>query len=197
MTKAISASRRTSGHGFSLLEMVTVIAIILILAGMAIISINGTLPQQQATAGVNAAIAVFKQGRDTAIAERRNYQLMSGTPLLANQIGLERIEPGGGFTVLPAVTLPSPAQFNLDASITTTLPDSNFPLCTSGLCFGGTPTQQWLSDGTFVNAAGQPLNASIFVNVPGKPESQRAFTILGTTGRVRAYKWNGSAWVLQ
>lgn len=196
MTVGIQSKHGRGNRGFTLVEMTLVIAIFMILAGMAIISINGALPQEQVTSGMNTAMGVIRQGRDTAIAERRNYALVFGPPLLSNQLQLQRQEIGGGITSLPVVTLPEPAQFGLDSTITTDTPD-NFGTCSSGLCFGGSPTQQWLSNGTFVNSLGQPLNATVFVNIAGNPSTQRAFTILGTTGRIRAYKWTGSSWVLQ
>jgi len=196
-----STDKRFGGDavkGFTLLEMITVVAIIFTIVAFAIISINGALPGQQANAGLNAAAQVFHQGRDSAIAERRSYQLLTTAP---NQVGLERLEIGGGYTVLPVVTLPAPAVFGIDPSLTSlTAPDPNFPTCSNGLCFGGTLTQTWLSDGTFVNSAGQPLNAAIYVYVPGADGTQRAFTVLGTTGRIRSYKWTGGTngkWVLQ
>jgi len=195
MTSGGRSNGRGTEAGFSLLELLTVIAIIFILSGMAIINISGALPGQQSASGLNAAVAVFRQGRDTAIAQRRSFQLVIPAST-TNQIGLERLEIGGGFTTLPVVTLPEPAQFGLDASITTP-PESGLPTCPGGLCFGGTPTQTWLSDGTFVDASSQPLNAVIYVVVPGNPGSQRAFTVLGTTGRIRTYRWTGSGWVLQ
>jgi len=182
--------------GFSLLEMLTVIAILLIIAAMAIININGALPGQQSAAGLNSAMSVFRQGRDTSIAQRRSFQLVIPSVSPPNQIGLQRLELGGGFTSMPVVTLPKPAQFGLDASITTP-PEAGLPTCANGLCFGGTLTQTWLSDGTFIQANGQPLNAVVYVTVPGTPGAQRAFTILGTTGRIRTYRWTGSSWVLQ
>jgi prepilin-type N-terminal cleavage/methylation domain-containing protein len=186
--------KRASAAGFTMLEMTVVIAIILILAGMAIISINGTLPNQQATAGLNAAAAVFRQGRDLAVADRRNYQLLYTVP---NQLQLERLGIGTevATTALTAVTLPGNAQFMLHPGIPDT-PDG-FGSCSNGLCFGGTPTQTWLSDGTFVDSAGNPLNATIFVAIPGNPSTQKAFTVLGTTGRIRAYRWTGGQWVRQ
>jgi prepilin-type N-terminal cleavage/methylation domain-containing protein len=196
---------RNTAQGFTLLEMVTVIAIIFIISAFAIISINGTLPQQQATAGMNAAISVFRQGRDSAIAQRRAYQLIAGVaPVGPNQLQLERIEVGNTATPLSIVTLPAPATFMLYNGIPDT-PDG-YGTCTSGLCFPGSGgTQEWLSDGTFVDAGtGTPLNATIFVAVPGSSPSdtrykttQRAFTVLGTTGRIRAYKWIGTKWVLE
>ncbi|HTP31686.1 MAG TPA: type II secretion system protein [Candidatus Acidoferrales bacterium] len=190
-------TRRTE-LGFSLIELLTVIAIFLILAAMAIISINGALPSQQSAAGLNAAVAVFRQGRDVAIAERRSFQLVIPAVSPLNQIGLQRLELGGGFTALPVTTLPKPAQFGLDPSITIP-PEPGLvqPTCSNGLCFGGTLTETWLSDGTFIQANGQPLSAVIYVMIPGQPAAQRAFTVLGSTGRIRTYKWTGSAWVLQ
>ncbi len=190
-------TNRLGNHGFTMLEMLLVIAIFITLTGMAIISISGAMPQQQVTTGMNQAMAVIRQGRDSAISQRRDYQLMYGPPMLTNQIGLEQLNPSGGAPmVLPPVTLEPPAAFGLDPSITTDTPDG-FGTCSGGLCFGGSPTEQWLSNGTFVNSVGQPLNATIFVHIPGNPGAQRAFTILGTTGRIRAYKWDGANWVLQ
>jgi prepilin-type N-terminal cleavage/methylation domain-containing protein len=199
VTVGTKTRRRNRNAGFSLLEMMLVVVIILIIAGMAIISINGTLPQQQATAGLDAAMGVFRQGRDSAISQRRFYQLLSGPPLAGNQLQLERIEINGANTQLPAVTIPSPAWFGIDAGVTDT-PDGFCPaLPPSGVCFGSSTsiTQQWLSDGTFADTSGAPINATIFVHLPGTPGAQRAFTVLGTTGRIRAYKWTGSNWVLQ
>jgi len=189
VTNGMKTNRRFGTQGFSLLEMLLVIAITITLAGMAIISINGTLPQQQATAGMDSAMDVFRQGRDMAISQRRYYQLNSGGSLAANQLQLQRVEINGSFTALPVMTLPSPAQFGLDSGVTDT-PDG---FCgtppANGLCLGSTATQQWLSDGTFANTAGQPQNATVFVHIPTSSGAQRAFTVLGTTGRIRAYKW--------
>jgi len=186
-------------RGFTLVEMVMVVAIVFILASIAIISINGALPSNQTQAGVNAAVAVFKHGHDIAISERRNFQLVIPAATPSNQLGLERLELNGTVTPLPVTTLPEPAEFGLDPSITVA-PESGLAApstCSSGLCFGGTPTQTWQPDGTFVQANGQPLSAVIYVMVPGNPSAQRAFTILGSTGRIRTYRWIGTQWILQ
>jgi len=189
---------RKTAHGFSLLEMLTVVAVMFILAAISIIIIDGALPNTQSAAGLNAAVGVFRQGHDIAIAERRSFQLVIPAVNPPNQIGLERLNIGGGFNALPVVTLPKPAQFGLDPSITVA-PETGLvqATCANGLCFGGTLTETWLSDGTFVNAAGQPLTAVVYVMVPGQPSAQRAFTILGSTGRIRTYRWSGTQWTLQ
>ncbi len=201
MSDNCKAHHREAQGGFSLLEMMVVVVMILILSAIAIINLNATLPQQEATAAMNAAEAVFRQGRDSAIAQRRAYQLVATAP---NQLDLVRWEVGNTTTPLPVVTLPAPAQFMMYPGIPDT-PDGYGP-CSSALCFPGSSGQQWwLSDGTFADVAtGNPLNATIFIAVPGSSvtdlrykNTQRAFTILGTTGRIRAYKWTGGSWVLE
>jgi hypothetical protein len=39
-----------------------------------------------------------------------------------------------------------------------------------------------------------PVNGTVFVGVPGLPYTARAVTILGATGRIRSYHWNGTTW---
>jgi hypothetical protein len=38
-----------------------------------------------------------------------------------------------------------------------------------------------------------PVNASIFTGIAGQPNTARAVTVMGTTGRVRSYSWTGGA----
>jgi hypothetical protein len=49
-------------------------------------------------------------------------------------------------------------------------------------------------EGTFVDELGQTLNGTVFVALANDTLSCRAITILGSTGRVRAYRWDGSQW---
>ncbi|MBI3669731.1 MAG: hypothetical protein HY237_08135 [Acidobacteria bacterium] len=61
---------------------------------------------------------------------------------------------------------------------------------------GGPTAMVFQSDGTFAdNATSQPINGTVFVGLPGQSATARAVTILGATGRVRPYKWNGTQWV--
>jgi len=72
---------------------------------------------------------------------------------------------------------------------------------------GGTPVAVMFStSGGFVGDGGvtttnyyavgnnDPVNASIFIGTPGNTSTARAITVLGATGRVRSYYWNGTAW---
>jgi len=50
------------------------------------------------------------------------------------------------------------------------------------------------SEGALVDASNNPINGTIFLAVPQTPRSFRAVTVLGSTGRVRGYKWDGRQW---
>ena len=76
-----------------------------------------------------------------------------------------------------------------------------FGSCTNGTCFtnpanpgGGIPATTFLADGSFGAGIGVPVNGTIFLGIPGKVNTARAVTILGATGRVRTYYWDGSVW---
>jgi hypothetical protein len=62
--------------------------------------------------------------------------------------------------------------------------------------FGGAARMIFQTDGTLVDSQGNPVNGSIFLGQADHPESARAVTVLGATGRVRSYRWTrGSQWV--
>ena len=187
-----NAKGRTSGRtsGFSLVEMLIVIAIIGVIAGMAMYSIVGALPNIKVNNGLNVAIGVVKKGKYMAISQRRNYQLMFNGN---KQLWLRRLEVPNGFTdQLPRTDLPGEVQFVVFAGLPDT-PDNYGN--DAAINFGGTLTQTFLSNGQFVDSAGGPLNGSLFLGIPGNSATARAITISGQTGRVRAYRWTGAAWL--
>jgi hypothetical protein len=55
------------------------------------------------------------------------------------------------------------------------------------------------NDGELVDGSTfQPINGTVFLGVSTlNTTSARAITVLGSTGRVRAWKFNGSAWSQQ
>lgn len=175
--------------GFSLVEMLIVIVLIGIVAAMAMYSIVGALPNIKVNNGLNTAMSVVKQGKYLATSQRRNYQLMFTAPTL---IWLRRIEVPAGFTDQPVVALPGEVQFLLFAGIPDT-PDG-YGNC-GAICFPGTLTQTFLSNGEFVDSAGAPMNGTIYVGIPGNIATQRAITITGATGRIRSYRWTGGSWL--
>ena len=60
--------------------------------------------------------------------------------------------------------------------------------------FGSAQTIAFNSDGMLIDGAGNPVNGTIFLMLPNVPGSLRAVTVLGSIGRVRGYRWNGTQW---
>ena len=64
----------------------------------------------------------------------------------------------------------------------------------SGVYFGTAISIMFSPDGTLVNQSGVPVNGTVFLSLPNAPRSVRAITVLGSTGRVRGYRWSGHSW---
>jgi len=53
---------------------------------------------------------------------------------------------------------------------------------------------KFTTTGAFVDAGNTFVNGTVFVGITGQPRTARAITILGATGRVRQYHWDGTQW---
>jgi len=175
--------------GFSLVEVSVVILLISVVAGFALLNIEGIMPGLDANAALSQTVAELRRGRELAIAQRRNIELTFPTN---NQIQLVRFDVPNGRTVLSTVTLENGVEFLLFSGVPDT-PDSFGR--GDAIDFGGSNTLIFLSDGTLVDDAGNPVHGSVFLGLPDHPETARAVTMVGATGRVRGYRWTGSSWI--
>ena len=64
----------------------------------------------------------------------------------------------------------------------------------SAIDFGAAVNIKFNPDGSLVNEVGASTNGSVFLSRPTENRSVRAITVLGSTGRIRGYRWDGSAW---
>ena len=174
-----------------MVEMVMALLLAFIVAGFAVLDINGIRPGMIANAALNQTVAQLRLGRESAIAQRRNIELRF---LGNNQIQLVRDEQpaGAGTTVLSTITLDGSTQFLLFNGVPDT-PDLFGK--TTAVCFGNANSYIFQSNGVLVDANANPLNGSVFLGQPNHPETARSVTILGSTGRVRGYRWTGTSWI--
>jgi Tfp pilus assembly protein FimT len=172
-----------------LIEASVAVFIICLVSGFAILEFNGIAPGMTANAALSETVAQLRKGRELAIAQRRNIEVKF---LGNNQIQLVRDNVPAGTTILSTVTLEGKVQFRLFDGVLDT-PDLFGKA--AAVDFGGAASLIFLSDGTLVDAGGNPLNGSVFLGQVNHPETARAATILGATGRVRGYRWTGSAWI--
>ncbi len=180
--------------GYSLIEVLVAVAIISIILGMALLNYGSILPNLKANSAMDQLLYQLRSARERAIAHRREVQVQFvGT----NQLTITEIwllgtappastvsfEGGAQYLILPGVPdLPAPFNFGNTA-----------PVYFGGVS-GGPPLMKFSTTGALIDGGNTLVNGTVFMGIPGKPSTARAISILGATGRVREYHWDGSQW---
>jgi prepilin-type N-terminal cleavage/methylation domain-containing protein len=185
------ARRRICEAGFNLIEVMFVLGIAGILAGIAAVQIGASRPGLMGDGGMRAVMSQLNQARELAITQRRNMRVVFASPGTV-QIYREEV-PGPSTTLVQTVPLEGGVRFMLTAGLPDT-PDAFGSA--SALSFGAATELKFAPDGTLVDQRGATLNGTVFLAVADLALSARAVTVLGSTGRVRGYRWDGQAWRL-
>jgi type II secretory pathway pseudopilin PulG len=198
--------RRTKkqDNGFTLLESVVVLGIMMVMMSFAIFKTTSIMPNYKADAAQDVVVSALRQARQLAITERRDVQVwfdqgFSG-PGQVQHINYQVVTIlGDQPQPQVSVGLPLGTQFVLEG-----VPDTPMGFGASAAIYigsngamvgGGPPIMKFRSTGSFTDSVYSPLNGTIFVGVPNQAFTARAVTIFGGTGRVRPYSWTGSTWV--
>ena len=180
--------------GFSLLEVLTALAIISIILAMAMLNYGSILPNFKANSALDQLLYQLRSARERAIAHRREVQVQFvGT----NQLTIKELwlvgtappattvsfEGGALYMVFPSVPdIPAPFNFGNTA-----------PVYFGGLS-GGPPIMKFSTSGALIDGGNTLVNGTVFMGIPGRTSTARAISILGATGRVREYHWDGNQW---
>ena len=198
---------RTARHqaGFSLIEIIVVVALIIVVSAMAMVQIRPIMADADMDAAMRQVIDQIRQAREYSITNRRYVQVAFPTAVIGGGTRYEvvvtqmnSLTTGAGATnpVLTTTIIEAPAQYVLMGGPDTPDAFGN----SAAIEFGGTaggPVAGMLfqSDGELVDgAAFQPINGTVFLGNPGTSTSARAVTVLGSTGRVRGWKGTGTVW---
>jgi len=203
--KAQNKERCSNGErGFSMIELCTVILIILIISAMAIFALQPALQDAKFDSAMRQVLDQLRQAREYSIANRRYVQITFPTVGAQYQIVItERNAPpygpagAGADVVLSTVPIQAPAQFLVNTAAVDT-PDgfgNGSAIEFEGQNPGPVGGMLFQSDGELIDGLTfQPINGTVFLGVANKPLAARAITVLGSTGRVRAWKFNGGGW---
>lgn len=198
--------RRRTESGFSVVEILIVTGIMGILTAMAVVMIGFSRQALVGDGAMRVVMAQMNQAKEQAITQRRNMRLTFAN---GNSMQIVREEvPGPTLTTITSVPFEGRMTFYKAAS----LPDLNIatnnpviselPMVaspslstTSAVGFGATTTEiKFSPDGTMIDQNGNVVNGTVFVGLANQNISTRAIAVFGSTGRIRAYRWDGKNW---
>ena len=188
-------ARARSAQGFSLVELLMVVAILAILAGVAIGVTPNVIQTAKGQSGAQQLASFLKRTRETAISRRRNIEIEFVAPGLVRSTQRAVPDPPnplGPSTVLETMYLEGGIEYRLFPAVPDT-PDAFGNA--APVVVGGANPVMFTSEGSFTDVDGNPINASVFLGVPNRVSTANALTIIGTTATVRTFRWDGSRWV--
>ena len=156
---------------------------------------SGRTPQFDGA--MRVVMSQLNQAKQLAITQRRNMRLtFNGN----NSVQIVREEvPGPVLTTISSVPFEGGLQFlRLAGPPDLTVPPlSEVPATPAGvgLAFGVATQLRFSPEGTFIDQDGTALNGTLFIALTGQVMSARAVSIFGSTGRIRAFRWDGSRWM--
>lgn len=174
--------------------MVTVVAITLTLAAVAAMAYVPLMNQQRVTNAYNTTLTTLRRTRDQAAADMRIYVVSFTTP---GTITVTQNTTTG--PVLLTAQLPSDITFHVEPGVPTsptvapTTPDgfgsaANAIDFDQGVGAGAVTTIYFYPDGTAQDINGNINNGVLYLGRPGDLYSSRAFTLWGSTGRIRGWR---------
>jgi type II secretory pathway pseudopilin PulG len=205
------SNRQPGARGFSLLEMMIVICILMIVGGIGFMALQPALKDAKVNQAFENAMMPLRVARQRAIAERKQYIVCYGiaapggalTPLgapTAQSIQTFRWDVGTALstaTQITAITLPQDIGFQIIPGVpngAATVPDG-FGNATVSLDFdqnvagGGIKNQvMFMPDGSAHDVNGNLNSGILYLARNGDLYSSRAVTLYGATGRIRGWR---------
>lgn len=189
--------RRRIQSGFSLIEALVVIAMILIIAGTAIIEIGPALKGAKSNTALETTLGLLRRYHEAAVDQRKIYRITFTAPRTIQVDQQAYDSTTGNLTYLPISTniLPVETQFLCVQGIPTTqanLPDQFGDGKTAidfSVDYGGGQTVVFFQrNGSATDANGRPNNGVVYIAQPGDVTSSKAVTVWGATGRVKGWR---------
>jgi prepilin-type N-terminal cleavage/methylation domain-containing protein len=184
-------------RGFSLIELLIVIAVMLIASAITLMSIQPALKNARINNAYNTTLMALRQARDSAASSQQTYTVSFGTEVVGlNTLSAIQVTQNLTGTVILNLTLPTDMAFAIQANTPnspTATPDgfgvAGYPVDLAvNVPPGGTTTVTFYPDGTARNASGIVSNGIVYISRASDLLSSRAITVWGATGRMRGWR---------
>lgn len=207
--KANTLRCRHRESGFSLLEMLIVVAISIVVSVVSVMSLIPMLKQQRVTNAYNTTLAAMRLARDNAVSQRTSYSVTFANSASSSTITVTPTNTAfQGVQNTTVYNLPSDITFNRQSSFPSPGPDGygtgalaiDFGYTANGAT-GGSATVYFCPDGSSQDTEGGAGNCAgswdggvVYLGRPVELLSARAVTLWGGTGRIRGWRLysNGS-----
>lgn len=185
---------RKEQKGFSLTEVVVVVAVLMTAAAVAVMNVSGAVRNAHVDTAYETVLMQLRYARQSAIDKRA---VCIATFTAPQTLTISLVFSDGTPPQTQVTPLPSDVQFTVVNGIPTTpagTPDG-IGTGTTAIDFnriggGGGNTIYFQPDGSAVNAAGKVNDGVAYLARPGELMSSRAITLLGTTGRLKGWRLN-------
>jgi prepilin-type N-terminal cleavage/methylation domain-containing protein len=183
-------------RGFSLLEMMIVVAIGLTATAIGVMTLIPMMKSGHVSEAYNTTLMAMRQARERAIAEQRTYVVaFNKTAVLPNTVTITQASTN---TLIATYPLPMDTAFDNEPGIPTS--GTTPPVTPDGFGAGAKPIHfdigvgsgstsvYFMPDGSGQDVNGNINNGVLYVAMSGDLYSSRAITLWGTTGRIRGWR---------
>lgn len=187
-------------RGFSVIELLIVVVIGMVMAGVSIMALMPLYRQNHVDAGYDTTLSVIRTYRNQAVTQSKRYIITFAAP------GTITVQYWGtGVPVAPApvtvatYTLPNDIQYQVQAGFPAAAPDSfgaglvaiDFD---QGMGLGSQNYIMFMPDGSSQDTLGNYNSGVVYLTqTGGNVNTARAVSVFGTTGRVRGWRLDNVA----
>jgi prepilin-type N-terminal cleavage/methylation domain-containing protein len=179
--------------GFTLLELVLVLSIIVVLSASCLISIQNLIKNAHVNTALQTTLGMLREIHERAIDERKIYKVSISTPRTITVYRMDMISGSLTPVQVSSIDLPTDTAFNVNSGAPALATPNGFGNAGNAIDLdvnnvAGTTDIFFQPDGRVLDSANRIANGIVYVARPNEIESSRAVTIFGATGRIKAWR---------